>query len=117
MNNRVLILEDDAVIAWDIESELESRGWQIAGIKAKASDTLPLMAELRPDASVLDINLGKENSFDVARECIRLGIAAVFMSGESGDALPDDLKNITICSKPVDYDRLHTALEQALDAL
>ena len=117
MNSQLFILEDDPIIAWDIDAELKARGWQIVGVKANAADSHAILAEKQSDAAVLDINLGNENSFDVARDCVKRGIAVVFLSGESGDALPDDLKQLKICAKPVDYDRLHKTLMQELDAL
>ena len=59
------------------------------------------------DFGLLDINLGNETSFEVARRLKRDGVSFVFASGY-GDSLtlPEDLEDIRILSKPYDKDMI-----------
>lgn len=91
MKNQIFILEDDPLIAWDMEAELKTRGWQVSGVAANVTKFHELLSDKHPDAAVLDINLGKENSFEVARECVRQGIAVIFLSGADDGLRPEDL--------------------------
>ena len=96
----------------DIEAELKSRGWKVVGSVATAAKALEIVENQPIDTAVLDINLGRETSFAVARLCIARGINPVFLSGYGPDALPEDLRGLEVQLKPVRYD----ALEKALDA-
>jgi DNA-binding response OmpR family regulator len=52
-------------------------------------------------AAILDINLGKETGFKVARELARRGIPFIFLIGYADTQLPDDLEGSTVLRKPV----------------
>lgn len=110
MPHSVLILEDEALIAWDIEEELQSRGWQVLATAASIAAAREALQGRRPDVALLDVNLGSETSFDLARQCRAEGIAVVFLTGECGHARPQDLRDVPICAKPVAYDRLAMTL-------
>ncbi len=110
MAKSVLILEDEPLIAWDIEEELTSRGWQVLDTCSSVAKAMAAVDRRAPDLAVLDINLGNETSFDLARHLDALGVVVVFLSGASGDARPDDLQTMPICPKPVDYNFLQATL-------
>lgn len=117
MSGSVLILEDEPLIAWDIEEELSGRGWTVVATVTTVAAAEEKLAEVaRPDAALLDINLGNETSFGLARRCAAEGIAVVFLSGESATARPDDLQDVPICSKPVLYETLARTLSGAMSA-
>jgi DNA-binding response OmpR family regulator len=55
--HRVLIAEDESVVAMDLETELRQRGYSVVGIAASASEVLRLADEQLPDIVLLDIHL------------------------------------------------------------
>lgn len=116
MSRSVLILEDESLIAWDIEEELTARGWRVLGTAANLAAAAQVLDGGQPDLAVLDVNLGNATSYDLARRCRDEGIAVVFLTGESRTSRPDDLQDVPICSKPVVYDNLDRTMEAALKA-
>src|SRR4051812_39411524 len=54
---RVLVAEDEAVIAFEIETALRELGCVVLGPAAAATDTLGLVTRERPDAALLDVEL------------------------------------------------------------
>ena len=56
-SKRILIVEDEPIIATDIEMTLEDLGYEVIGIEDNAIDALKLIEKQRPDLVLLDINL------------------------------------------------------------
>ncbi len=110
----VLIVEDEVIIAWDLQAELESRGYTVAGPAGSVAEALDLLTADPVGAAVLDINLGENTSFDVARRCLGNGVPVVFLSGDGGEARPEELSGIELIQKPVDFAVLEAALSRAI---
>jgi CheY-like chemotaxis protein len=66
---RVLMVEDEAIVALEIEENLREAGFEVVGPAARASQALELLNKFGCDAAVLDINLGTETSEPVALFC------------------------------------------------
>jgi two-component system, response regulator PdtaR len=77
---RILIVEDDYLVASDIESVLVEAGLEVAGIAATAEEAMVLAASHRPTLAVMDVRLGGvRDGIDVALELFaRQGIRCVF---------------------------------------
>jgi DNA-binding response OmpR family regulator len=78
---RVLVVEDDSLIAMEIESVLAEAGAQVVGPFRTASEALPL-AEKSLSAAVLDIRLQSGTVACVAQKLAELGIPFVFYTGQ-----------------------------------
>ncbi|MEO1990090.1 MAG: HWE histidine kinase domain-containing protein [Martelella sp.] len=105
----VLVVEDNLMIALDAEMIFERLGSLETAI-APTVEAAVGMLDRRDgpfDFGLLDINLGNETSFEVARRLKRDGVPFVFASGY-GDSLtlPEDLEDIRILSKPYDKDMI-----------
>ncbi len=73
MNNpRLLIVEDEAIVAMQIESQITAMGYGVAGRATSGEQALLLMAEQRPDLVLMDIHLQGEMDGIMAAEAIRL---------------------------------------------
>ena len=57
---KVLIIEDQAIIAMDIQSALQRAGYDVVGIATNGEDAGALLQQLRPDAMVLDISFDRK---------------------------------------------------------
>ncbi len=112
---RVLVVEDEVVIAWDLQAELESRGYDVAGPAGTIAEAMDALRAGPVGIAVLDINLGSGTSYDIARRCLGDGIPVVFLSGDGGDSRPDELRSIELVTKPVDYTALDLALSRAME--
>jgi two-component system, response regulator PdtaR len=87
----VLIVEDDALVAWALTECLEGAGHEVLGPAATAAEALALCAGAAgpPELAVLDIDLrdGDGNGVDVARALMaRWGVPSIFASGQAEEA-------------------------------
>jgi CheY-like chemotaxis protein len=64
---RCLIVDDNLGFLQAARLLLEQEGLQVVGIATSGAEALRAVAELRPDVTLLDIDLGGESGFDVAR--------------------------------------------------
>ena len=110
---RIMILEDEAIIAWDIEAELQGRGMLVVGIAGLGADAMTIVEQGGVTVAILDINVGKQQSFEVAHLCHQKGIGVVFLTGDSGDDRTEVLKAFEVVAKPVNYEVLAQAVERA----
>lgn len=104
---RVLIVEDEYLIADDLQRVLHAQGAAVAGPVAEVAEALALIAGPdRIDGVVLDINLGGE----VADALVRRGVPFVFATGYDWGTIPPRFAEIVHCEKPVEPDCVVRAL-------
>ena len=98
---RVLIVEDEPLVAMDLESIV--LGVIAADVVVVASVSGARQAMAAPlDLALLDIEVTDGRTFEIARELQRNGAAFVFISGARPEALPPDLRGAPFISKPFD---------------
>jgi DNA-binding NarL/FixJ family response regulator len=80
---RVLIVEDEWLVATQLEAYLRAGGYEVVGAAADAADGLALAAAQRPELMVMDIHLaGPVDGIELAKEVrARLDIPSLFVSG------------------------------------
>ena len=101
MNARILIVEDEYLIAQDITEALETAGLTVVGLYAKSADALDFLAAPDPcDAAVLDASLRGMSSLPVCEALIARGIPFLIMTGFGPDQLPDAMKTMPVLTKP-----------------
>jgi len=107
---RILIVEDDPIIAIMMEDMLHELGCAVVGPTGIVDTALKLIASVPIDGAVLDWNLGETNSWPVAEELLCRGTPFVFSTGyvTAGVAAPFD--GIPILAKPYDVKALTQAL-------
>jgi DNA-binding NarL/FixJ family response regulator len=70
---RCLIVDDNASFLDASRSLLERQGLSVLGVASTGAEALRLAAELAPDLILLDVDLGEENGFAVARQLTGAG--------------------------------------------
>ena len=100
----ILVVEDDYMIAQDVQSDLESAGAAVVGPVPSVSEALQLIESQTIDAAVLDVNLGEERSFPVAEALEERAIPFLFATGYNSADIPDQWQHATIVTKPL---RMH----------
>ena len=82
---RILIVEDDFLVAMQAETALIEAGFEIAGIAATAEEALELAASQRPTLVVMDIRLAsKRDGIDAALDLFRMhGLRCIFATAHS----------------------------------
>jgi CheY-like chemotaxis protein len=111
---RVLVVEDDILIAMDIEQLLRDAGCTIVGPVSRVAEALELLQQNRIDAALLDINLGSEQVFPVADVLDDSGIPFVLITGHTMRPVPARHKERPIVTKPYRPNRVLAALVSAL---
>lgn len=102
-NGLILILEDNFMIASDLQSDLQSFGFANTEILSNVKDSLELIASEPVAIGLLDINLGSgQTSEPVATELLRKSIPFLFISGYGDQVhLPPHLRDVPILTKPL----------------
>ena len=81
---RVLIVEDELVIAIGLEASLSEEGHQVVGIAREAETALALGDRLRPDLALVDVHLvDGETGPQVARHLKDMGVPVLFMTANA----------------------------------
>jgi PAS domain S-box-containing protein len=120
MNQRtILIVEDEAIVAMDIEDRLAGIGYQLAGRAASGERALALAEDKRPSLILMDIRLKGDIDGITAAEEIRrrFHIPVIFLTAYSEDATLDRAKLTEpygYILKPFDDRELKSAIEIAL---
>lgn len=78
---RVLVVEDNALIASGYQDLLEEQGHQVVGLARSNADALSLIQNEEFDFALLDVDLQGEESEPVAAELARLGIPFLVLTG------------------------------------
>jgi len=116
---RILIVEDESIVAMDIRAQLRGMGHEVVGTASTGESALDLARSLRPDLVLLDINLsGTMDGVSVAQVLrAELTLPVVFLTAFSSDAvlarakLTDPYGYIL---KPFSETELRTVIEMAL---
>ena len=112
---KILLVEDQFIVAMDAESMLLEQGAVAVQMASTVAEALQLLAASAPDAAVLDVNLGEVTSLAVAEELVRRQIPFVFATGY-GDSrmVPESMASVSSIRKPYDGETLAAALSRAL---
>ena len=85
----VLVLDDDALIAMDIEMTLESRGYEAIRVCNSVASAAAAIDAAVPAVAVLDMNLGQdETSIPIAQRPRELGCPFMFLTGYTAATVP-----------------------------
>ncbi len=110
---RIIVVEDDFVIALDMVRVLEALGATILGPALTPFYALQLMGSKerrKLDAAVLDIHLHRTTVFEVADLLQQRGVPFVFVTGQSAEAVPARFSEVQVLPKPVGAETLSACL-------
>jgi two-component sensor histidine kinase/CheY-like chemotaxis protein len=103
---RVLLVEDEALVAMMIQECLTESGHSVIGPISRAADALQAAKEIDYDAAILDINLGDGMAYPVADIVAARGVPFVFVTGYEADTIDDRFSHIPILQKPIERQML-----------
>jgi PAS domain S-box-containing protein len=113
---RVLVVEDEALIAIEIAETLQKAGFDVVGPAHTNAQALSLLQDHGCDAAVLDVNLGAETSEKLAQKLRQDGVPFVTLSGYARAQLPAAFAEAPLLSKPLRSELLIAALRAHVDA-
>lgn len=114
---RIVVVEDEYLIANDIANALEEAGATVLGPVPSAEAAASLIAdEPRIDGALLDINLGGSMVFDIADTLVSRAIPFAFVTGYDRWAIPERFADAPRLEKPVKPKQVAQALGPILSA-
>jgi two-component system, response regulator PdtaR len=122
IGSRVLVVEDDFLVAIETENALLDAGFAVVGVAASADEAVKLARQERPDLAVMDIRLlGKRDGIDAAIDIFNeTGIRCIFATAHSDAATrgrAQIAQPLGWLSKPYDPAELIQAVRDALSGL
>jgi PAS domain S-box-containing protein len=118
-SSKILVVEDDRIVARDIQQQLTRIGHVVVGITARGEDVVSLAAQSQPDLLLMDIRLeGKLDGIDVAQQIReRLGIPVIFLTAYADEETVTRARvtePFGYLLKPFEDSQLRTTIEMAL---
>jgi DNA-binding response OmpR family regulator len=111
---RVLVVEDEMLIAFFIEDCLNKLGYEVVGPACRVANASLLVNTEAFDLALLDINVAGEEIYPVASELRTRGIPFIFLSGYGSSCLSGEWKNSPILPKPFAPEALEKAVIAAM---
>ena len=112
---RVLVVEDEFLLAMELETLLEQRGCTVLGPVPSVGQALAMLDRGQPEAALLDVNLKGERATPLAAALQDRGVPFVLITGYSESQLSEpELRQAPRLDKPVNGRDLRCALAKAL---
>ncbi|WP_139166021.1 response regulator [Paracoccus tibetensis] len=103
--HRVIVLEQQRVVALDIAQAFEAAGAEVVGIASTVECAIALIAAAGVvDGAILDLDFRIEATCLVADELKRRGIPFVLLTGMAAEEMPDRFADAQRCHKPFNVD-------------
>ena len=118
MEEKILIVEDESIIALDLQYGLKDLGYKVIGTTDNCQDAIDMAAEHLPDVVLMDIKLkGNMSGIEASEIISELGIAVVYLTANN-DTETFNKSNIKgsygFVSKPYDINKLDKTLKIAI---
>ena len=107
---RVLVVEDEALVALQLEDMLSDLGCAVIGPAARVHQALDLLNGQRVDAAVLDLNVAGELVYPVAEALTRRGVPFIFATGYGASGLTEPYRSRPVLQKPFLLTQLRKAM-------
>jgi CheY-like chemotaxis protein len=114
---RVLVVEDDALIAMLLAEVLAAMGHEVCATAATEADAVTAASRHKPDLMIIDAGLGRGSGVSAVEQILRAGpLAHVFMTGDAG-RVRERRPDAVVLKKPFRQPELVRAIDMALDAV
>lgn len=111
---RLLIVEDEWLVAEDHAAALRGAGYDIVGPVASVAEAAQKLSEERIDLAILDVGLIGGTSYSLADSLAARKIPFVFVTGYAARDLPPHLRNHAFLSKPAPVATLLATVQEIL---
>ena len=109
---RILVVEDEMLVAMNIEDMLLDLGHEVAGLASRLEPALSLAREGEFDLAMLDVNLAGQQSFPVADILVARGIPFLFATGYGTKGIAEPYRDRPVLQKPFRTRDLGEALDR-----
>jgi CheY-like chemotaxis protein len=113
-NRKILVVEDEMMIAMLIEDMLDEFGCKLVGPATNVPRALELIARENVEIAVLDLNLDGQNTYAIADALQQKNVPFIFATGYGSTGLRQEYGNRPVLQKPFQARDLENALAEAL---
>ena len=111
----LLIVEDEPLLAMQLTHSLRDYGWSVLGVAGSIEDANKILADkVRPDAAILDVDLGGSPVFPLARALRRTGVPFIFCTGYEDLDYSSEFSSCTAVRKPATVLQIVAALRKTV---
>ncbi len=110
---KVLVVEDETIVAMLLEQMLEELGCTVVGVAGQVGVATELARTTEADVAILDMNLGGSKVDPVAEVLAKRNVPFVFASGYGEDGVPPEWRGRPVLPKPFRLEQLRDAVEAA----
>ena len=113
---RVLVVEDETLVAMLLEDMIADLGGVLAGSASRVARALEIINDgsTQIELAVLDVNLGGEEAFPIAAALAERGIPFAFSTGYGSAGLPEEWRSRPMLQKPFTHEQVKTVLVRAI---
>ena len=111
---RMLLVEDEALIALMLEDMVEGMGCAVTGMAPRVGLGVSMAESGEFDVAILDVNVAGENVEPVAERLAARGIPFIFATGYGEAGVPLRFRDRPVVAKPFRADQLEAAINRAL---
>lgn len=108
---RILIVEDEALIAELLVMYVEELGHEVAGPAATIDQALSILQTEAPELAILDCTLASEDSTPIAEALAQKNMRFAFATGRGAASLPAGFKDRPMISKPYVFEDIERVLK------
>jgi CheY-like chemotaxis protein len=112
---RIILIEDEALVAMELEASLSGAGYQIVGEAGNLEQAKRLIAGTACDAALLDVNLAGHPVDELVAALKQKNVPFAFVTGYGRAGLPDGCREAMVVEKPFSRERLLAAVASLLD--
>ena len=113
-NRKVLVVEDEMMIAMLIEDMLDEFGCKLVGPATNVPRALELIGKEKVDVAVLDLNLDGKDTYAIADALRQKNVPFIFATGYGSTGMRPEYGDRPVLQKPFQAKDLETALAEAL---
>jgi two-component sensor histidine kinase/DNA-binding response OmpR family regulator len=99
--NRILVVEDESLVAMMMEHTLVESGFRVVGPIHRLADAVVAATEREMDAALLDVNLGGELVYPLADLLAGRGVPFAFLTGYAAEVIHPRFNGVPILQKPL----------------
>lgn len=118
-DKKILIVEDEIILAMDVQGSLEQEGYKVTGIADSAEKAMAKIDQVKPDLVIMDVKImGKVDGIETGREIINNhSIPIIFITGNVNDLTLkkiEEMRPAGLLSKPIMMDDLISLVREVL---
>jgi PAS domain S-box-containing protein len=114
VRNRVLVVEDEPLVAMDLEEGLTTAGYRVVGLAGNIEGAKRLIVDAGFDVALLDVNLAGHPVDDLAATLTQMNIPFAFVTGYGREGLPRGFRDASVLGKPFGRDQLLDVIDALL---